>query len=73
MIHDEVKNIRQKFELTREEFAQFLCISNLKAMSNIEIGFRNPNRFALKFLRYLDSLPKKKAMTLIQEIKEFKE
>jgi|GEM_PF-1200870 len=73
MQNEDIKSIREKFEMSRDQFAEFLCISHPRALANIEIGFRNPNRFTLKFLKYLDSLPKKKAMALIQEFMDFKE
>ena len=70
---DEIKAIREKLEINRIDFAEFMGLANYGALTNIETGFRNPSKFTLKILRYLNSLPKKKALALIQEIKEFKE
>lgn len=65
---EEVKTIREKLKLTRDEMAVFLCLSGYQSMMNIETNFRKPSRFAAKVLRYLDSIPKNKASTLIEEI-----
>ncbi|OFZ54298.1 MAG: hypothetical protein A2328_01990 [Bdellovibrionales bacterium RIFOXYB2_FULL_36_6] len=64
----EVRRIREKFELTREEFAEFLCIAGYRSMINIETDFRNTSKFSAKVLSYLDSLPKNKALGLIEEL-----
>ena len=65
---NEVKAIREKLDLSREEFADFLCLSGYRTMMNIETDFRNPSKFTIKFLRYLDNLSKVKAKTLIEEM-----
>ncbi len=64
----EIKEIREKLGMTREEFAHFLCLSGYQAMMNIETDFRKSSKFTMKFLRYLDDLSKIKAQTLIEEI-----
>ena len=71
MIGEDVRNIRKKLGLSREEFAKFLCLSNPVALSNIETDFRNTNKFAKRVLLYLDSLPKKKALELIDELQKY--
>lgn len=56
--------------MTREEFAELLCLSGYNAVMNIENGYRNPSKFTIRFLRYLSSLPKNRAMALIEELKK---
>lgn len=70
---EEVKRIREKLGLSREEFANFLCLSGYQAMMNIETDFRKPNKLAIKLMRYLDSLSKAKANALIDEVNKYDE
>ncbi|NJL25374.1 MAG: helix-turn-helix transcriptional regulator, partial [Calothrix sp. SM1_5_4] len=65
-----VRSIREDFEMTREEFAELLCLSSYNAVMNIENGYRNPSKFTVRFLRYLSSLPRQKALVLIEELKK---
>ena len=65
---EEVKIIREKLKLSREEMSTFLCLSGYQSMTNIETNFRKPSKFTAKVLRYLDSIPKNKACALIEEI-----
>lgn len=65
---DELRKIREKLGLSREEMAEFLCLSGYQAMMNIETGFRRPSRFTAKVVGYLDSIPTKKALGLIEEL-----
>lgn len=67
----EFKAIRNKLELDREEMAQFLGLSGYMAISNIEIGLRNPNKLAVKLLRYLNSMTLHNAQKVIEEINKF--
>lgn len=65
---EEVKRIREKFDLKREDLAELLCLSGYRTMMNIETNFRRPAKLAIRLLRYLDSLPKTKAKVLIEEL-----
>lgn len=67
---EEVRRIREKLELSREEFAELLCLSTYNSVMNIETGFRNASKLTAKLLRYIDSLPKAKALTFIKEINQ---
>lgn len=67
----EFKQIREWLDLNREEMAELLGLSGYMAVSNIEIGVRNPNKLAVKFLRYLNSMTKKNAERIIEEINKF--
>jgi len=68
---DEVKRIREKFGMTREEFAGFLCLSGYRTMMNIETDFRKPSKLAIRLLRYLDGQQKKKIADFIEEFKGY--
>lgn len=68
MTGNEVKEIREKLGMDRDQFAVFLCLSGYQSMMNIETGFRQPNRFTAKILKYLNSIPKAKALKMIEEI-----
>lgn len=71
MIGDEIRSLREDYGMTREEFAELLCLSSYNAMMNIENGYRNPSKFTIRFLRYLSSLSKSKAKVFIEEIKKY--
>ncbi len=64
-----MKEIRERLDMTREELAELLCLSGYRTMMNIETGFRRPGKLAIRLLRYLDSLPTKRAKILIKELK----
>ena len=68
MTGKDFRNIREELGFSREEFAEFLCLSSYNAVMNIEIDFRKPSKFTAKVLKYLDSLPKNKAIALIEEM-----
>ncbi|MEZ4872623.1 MAG: hypothetical protein R2827_10405 [Bdellovibrionales bacterium] len=68
---DEVKRIREKLGMTREEFAEFLCLSGYRTMMNIETDFRQPSKLAIRLLRYLDGQQKKKVAEFIEEFKGY--
>ncbi len=69
MKSEELKRIREKLDMNRDDLAQLLCLSGYQAMMNIETGFRRPSKLAIRLLRYLDSLPKTKALALIEDLK----
>ena len=69
MNQKEFKKIREVLGLTRVQLAELLCLSGYDSVMNIEIGFRKPNKLAIRVLRYLESLPKTKALNLIEELK----
>lgn len=66
---DEVKRIREKLGMTREEFAEFLCLSGYRTMINIETDFRQPSKLAIRLLRYLDGQQKRKLRSLLRSLK----
>ena len=68
MSGNEIRDIREKLKMSREDLAALLCLSGYRTMMNIETDFRKPNKLAIRLLRYLDSLPEKKAQTLIEEL-----
>ncbi|MBX3041570.1 MAG: hypothetical protein KF789_12760 [Bdellovibrionaceae bacterium] len=68
----EVKEIREKLGLDREQFADLLCLSGYQAMMNIETDFRKPSKLAVRFLRFLDAQPKKKALEFIDNFNGYK-
>lgn len=65
---EEVRQIREKLGLTREEMAEFLCLAGYQSIMNIETGFRQPSKFSAKVLSYLDSISRNKATGLIEEL-----
>lgn len=65
---NEVRRIREKLGMSREEFSEFLCLAGYRSMMNIETDFRKPSKFSIKVLSYLDSLSKTKALGLIEEM-----
>ena len=67
----EIKRIREKLGMTREEFADLLCLSGYRTMMNIETDFRKPSKLAIRLLRYLDDQQKKKALEFIEEFNDY--
>ncbi|HLE12938.1 MAG: hypothetical protein A2504_13090 [Bdellovibrionales bacterium RIFOXYD12_FULL_39_22] len=65
---DDIRKVREKLGLTRHEMAEFLCLAGYRSMMNIENDFRRSSKFTAKVLSYLDSLPKNKALGLIEEL-----
>lgn len=70
MVGKEIRDLREHLKMERKEFAEFICLSSYNALMNVENGYRNPNKFTIRFLRYLSSLPKTKALVLIEELKK---
>jgi len=68
---DEVRKIRERLEISPEEFAYFLGLSGYGSVMNIENGVRRPNKFVIKVLRFLTSLPISKAKHFVEEINKF--
>ncbi len=68
MKNGEITELRTRLGLERREFASFLGLTSYESLMNIENGVRNPNRLAMKVLRYLDSLSKKDALAFIEEL-----
>jgi transcriptional regulator with XRE-family HTH domain len=67
MKSNELRRIREKLELSREDFASFLCLSGYGAYANIENDIRKPSKLTIRLLRYIDSLSKKHALDFIEE------
>lgn len=67
MKSSEVRRIREKLELSREDFAEVLCLSGYGAYANIENDIRKPSKLTIRLLRYLDSLSKNRALDFIEE------
>lgn len=65
---EEVKRIREKLGMTREEFAELICLAGYNSVMNIETDFRNAGKLTAKLLRYIDSLSKTKVQSFIEEI-----
>jgi DNA-binding transcriptional regulator YiaG len=72
MTGEEFRAIREHLGLSREEMAELLGLSGYTAVSNIELGHRNPSKLAQMVLRALKSLPPKQAKTLIVLLRRFR-
>lgn len=62
----EIQKVREKLGLDRHQFGRFLGLT-YESLMNIENGVRNPSPLAIKLVRYLDDLPKAKAISFIEE------
>jgi transcriptional regulator with XRE-family HTH domain len=67
MKSSELRRIREKLGLSREDFAEVLCLSGYGAYANIENDIRKPSKLTIRLLRYLDSLSKARALNFIEE------
>jgi len=70
---EEIKRVREKLNLKQHQLAELLGLASNTAVSNIETGFRKPNKLAAAFLRLLDSLPSKKAHELMDLFRKYME
>jgi DNA-binding transcriptional regulator YiaG len=66
----EIRAIREKFCLDRDEFAEIFGLSSYTSVSNIELGHRNPSKLLIIILKVLDALPESKAVELIALMKK---
>ncbi len=65
---EEIKRIRDKLGMSRDGLAQLMCLG-YRSLMHIELGTRNPSKLTIRLLRYIDSLPKTKALAFIEELK----
>lgn len=65
MTGTELKKLREKLGLTREEFAETFGLASHRVVMNIELDYRRPSKLTMILLRAIDSLPKPKAQALI--------
>lgn len=61
----EVRRIREKLGLTRDEFAEVFGLSGYRTVMNIETDFRHPSRLTIILLCALDSLSESKARAIV--------
>lgn len=66
----EVRHIREKLELSREEFATIFGLSGYQSVMNIETDFRRTSKLTMILLRTLDALPMSKAKALIELLRK---
>lgn len=66
------KKLREKFELTQDELAVCLGVTQ-KAVSHYETGFRSPGPTINVVMKTLDSLPLAQANKILSLMKEISE
>ncbi len=64
------KMVREKLNLTQEELSDLLGLSGRQIISHFETGFRTPSLLTQALLSVLDSLSERKAVELIELIKD---
>jgi DNA-binding transcriptional regulator YiaG len=65
-----MRRIREKLELSRDEFATIFGLSGYQSVMNIETDFRRPSKLTIILLRTLDALPAAKAKALIELLRK---
>lgn len=65
MTGTELRKMRERLGLTREEFAKIFGLSSHRVVMNIELDYRRPSKLTMILLRALDSLSKPKAQALL--------
>ncbi|MDQ3234333.1 MAG: helix-turn-helix transcriptional regulator [Pseudobdellovibrionaceae bacterium] len=65
----EIKNIRERLNLTQEEFALSIGLASKNVISNLETGFRNPSGIVVRLLRLLEHLPLEESRELVAKLK----
>ena len=66
----EMRRIREKLELSRDEFAVIFGLSGYQSVMNIETDFRRPSKLTMIVLRTLDALPLSKAKSLVDLLRK---
>jgi DNA-binding transcriptional regulator YiaG len=66
----EMRRIREKVGLSRDEFATIFGLSGYQSVMNIETDFRRPSKLTIILLRTLDALPVSKAKSLIELLRK---
>jgi len=66
----EMRRIREKLELSREEFAAIFGLSGYQSVMNIETDFRKSSKLTMILLRTLDALPRSKAKSLVDLLRK---
>ena len=61
----EVRRIREKLGLTRDEFAVVFGLSGYRTVMNIETDFRRPSQLTIILLCALDSLSASKSGAIV--------
>ncbi len=69
----EMRRIREKLDLSREEFATIFGLSGYQSVMNIETDFRRPSKLTMILLRTLDALPLSKAKSLVELLRKHSE
>lgn len=70
---EEVRRIREKLGLSREEFAQVFGLSGYRSVMNIETDFRRPSQLTIILLRALDSLSESKSRAILDLLRKHSE
>lgn len=70
---EEVRRIREKLGLSREEFAQLFGLSGYRSVMNIETDFRRPSQLTIILLRALDSLSESKSRAILDLLRKHSE
>ena len=65
---EEFRRIRKKLGLTQADAAEVLGFACATVISNIETGFREPNRLATAIFSLLDELPLKDAQVMVDRL-----
>ena len=66
----EMRRIREKLGLSRDEFATIFGLAGYQSVMNIETDFRRPSKLTMILLRTLDALPMYKARTIIELLRK---
>jgi DNA-binding transcriptional regulator YiaG len=66
----ELRRIREKLGLSRDEFATIFGLSGYQSVMNIETDFRRPSKLTMILLRTLDALPLSKAKTIVELLRK---
>ena len=66
----EMRRIREKIGLSRDEFATIFGLSGYQSVMNIETDFRRPSKLTMILLRTLDALPLSKAKNMVELLRK---
>lgn len=69
----EMRRIREKLGLSRDEFATIFGLAGYQSVMNIETDFRRPSKLTMILLRTLDALPMSKAKSILELLRKHAE
>jgi DNA-binding transcriptional regulator YiaG len=69
---NDVRKLRVRLDLTQEELAKAFGLANGLVVSRWESGNRNPGQPIIRLVKFLNDLPKAKALAILEKFADYK-